>query len=453
MPSIPKTQTLNATSVDILNAIRNSASDSYRDYVPVAAESDASLREIGAVIMEYPALQNEFLDVLVNRIGRVIITNKMYTNPWAMFKRGTMEFGETIEEIFVDLAKPFEYDPSVAEKEVFKREMPSLKVAFHIINYKKFYKVTVQREQLRQAFLSWEGINNLITKIIDSMYAASNYDEFQAMKYMLAIHLLNGNFYPVTIPTVSDTNMKAIASAIKGVSNNIEFMSGSYNKAGVSTYTNKNSQYLIVNSKFDASMDVDVLSSAFNMDKADFFGHRVMIDGFGSLDTKRLDLLFEEDPNYHKFTQEELKALDTIPAVLVDKDWFMILDNLYDFSSIYNGQGLYWNYFLHVWKTFSASPFNTAIAFVPGTPTVNSVTVSPTSVSASAGQQIQLSAKVNTENFASQEVTWSSNNEEYATVDVHGLVTLSESATGSIEITATSVYDKEKTAKCTITVE
>ena len=70
MPTIPSTRGLNATSVDILNAIRNSATANYRDYVPVATQSTDSIRAIGAVIMNFPALQNEFLTALVNRIGR-----------------------------------------------------------------------------------------------------------------------------------------------------------------------------------------------------------------------------------------------------------------------------------------------------------------------------------------------------------------------------------------------
>lgn len=76
MPTIPKTQTLNASSVDILNAIRNSASTNYRDFVPKASNTAESIRRIGEIVMQYTPLQNEFLNALVNRIARVIITSK-----------------------------------------------------------------------------------------------------------------------------------------------------------------------------------------------------------------------------------------------------------------------------------------------------------------------------------------------------------------------------------------
>lgn len=407
MPTIPNRVTLTGSSVDILNAIRNSATANYRGYVPEATNSAESIREIGAVIMDYPALQNEFLTALVNRIGRVMITSKMYSNPWSIFKQGTLEFGETIEEIFVNIAKPFEYDPSVAENKVFKRETPDVRAAFHVLNYQKFYKATIQNEQLRQAFLSWSGITDLIAKIVDSMYTAANYDEFQTMKYMLARHILNGELFAKQIPTVQESNMKSIISTIKGVSNNFEFMSSKYNLAGVANYSLKENQYLIMNSDFDATMDVEVLASAFNMDKADFMGHRVLVDSFGNLDTDRLNLLFANDPNYTPLTSAEIAALDAVPAVLVSSDWFMIFDNLYNFTEQYNGEGLYWNYWYHVWKTFSISPFANSVVFVPGAPAISSVSVSPSSASIGAGQSVLLSAEVTTTNFASKAVDWS----------------------------------------------
>ena len=448
----PQIKTLTNGSVDILNVIRTNATQNYRDYVPKATADADSIREIGAVIMDYPSLQNEFLSALVNRIGRVMITSKMYDNPWSMFKKGLLEFGETIEEIFVNIAKPFQFDPGVAESTVFKREIPDVRSAFHIMNYQKFYKATVQNDQLRQAFLSWQGITDLIAKIVDSMYTAANYDEFQTMKYMLARHILKGQMYTVTIPTVESNNMKSIVSTVKAVSNNYEFMSSKYNLAGVQTFTRKDEQYILVNSNFDATMDVEVLASAFNMDKAQFLGQRVLVDSFGSLDTDRLGVLFADDKTYKEPTSDELKALDAIPAILVDKDFFMIFDNFYNFTEQYNGEGLYWNYWYHVWKTFSVSPFANNALFVPGTPSITSVTVSPATANVAVGQRVQLSAVVVTENFASQAVEWSVSPDTNVSVDSSGMVSIGEGATGEIVVTATSIFDSTKKGTATLTV-
>ena len=451
MATTPKVVTLTNSSVDILNAIRNNATQNYRDYVPKATPNAESIRQIGAIIMDYPALQNEFLSALVNRIGRVLITSKMYDNPWAFFKKGLLEFGESVEEIFVNIAKPFQFDPAVAETNVFKREIPDVRAAFHIMNYQKYYKATISNDQLRQAFLSWQGISDLIAKIVDAMYTGANYDEFQTMKYMLARHILDGHMYPVEIAEVETANMKSIVSVVKGVSNKFTFLSPNYNLAGVQTYTAKNDQYMLINSQFDATMDVEVLASAFNMDKAEFSGRRVLVDSFGSLDTARLAELFAGDSTYVEISSDELEALDAIPAVLVDRNWFMIFDNFYNFTEQYNGEGLYWNYWYHVWKTFSVSPFANNALFIPGKPSVTSVTVSPGSATVAAGQSVQLSANVVTTNFAPKSVTWTVDS-DYATVDNSGKVTVLSTAPAStnITVTATSTYDTSKKGTATV---
>lgn len=454
MPVKPKIRTLTTSAADILNVIRNNASVDYRNYVPKADTNDVeSIRTIGAIIMDYPALQNEFLNALVNRIGRVMITSKMYSNPIAFFKKGVLEYGESIEEIFVNIAKVQEFNPEIAEQEVFKRVVPDVRAAFHIMNYQKFYKATVSQEQLKQAFLSWDGVTDLIARIVDSMYTGANYDEFLVMKYLLARHILDGRVYPVTVPTVTAENAKAIITTVKGVSNKLTFMNSEYNPAAVRTFTDKADQYMIVNSVFDATMDVNVLASAFNMDKAEFLGHRVLIDGFGDLDVARLREIFAGDPTYNEPSQEELAALNAIPAVIVDKDWFMVFDMLTQFTEQYNGQGLNWNYFYHVWKTFSVSPFANSVLFVPGTPSVTSVTVSPTTATVQKGGSVSLSAVVATEYFAPQTVVWTSSADDVK-VSAAGVVTVDADASSTTAtITATSAFDGTKKATCTVTVK
>lgn len=452
MPIKPEIRTLTNSSVDVLNAIRNSATTNYQNYVPIATPNADSVRQIGAVLMDFPALQNEFLHALINRIGRVIVSSKMYSNPWSVFKKGYLEFGETVEEIFVNIAKPFTYSPDTAAAKYMAREIPDVRSAFHPMNYQKFYKATVQQDDLRKAFLSWAGVNELISRIIGSMYTGAAYDEFLVMKYLLARRILNGQIKPVTVLTISRQTAEDNISTIKGVSNDMEFMSPEYNMAGVPSPCEKGDQYLIMSSKFDAIADVSVLAMAFNMNKADFAGHKILVDSFGKLDTTRLAELFAGDPTYEEISSDELAALDAIPAVLVSREFFQIFDNLERVADDYNGEGLYMQYWLHVWKTFSTSPFANAALFVPGTPTVSGVTISPSAVSASAGQSVSFSANVATEYFAPQAVVWSSSSEDVV-INAAGIATISTTAKkGAATITATSIFNPEKSATATLTI-
>ena len=460
MPTKPQIVTLTNSSVDVLNAIRNNASINYQNYVPVATPDANSIREIGAVIMDYTALQNEFLSALVNRIGRVLVTSRMYDNPLAMFKRGILDMGETVEEIFINLAKPYQFDPAVAEKEVFKREIPDVRTAFHTMNYQKFYKATVTQDQLRTAFLTWEGIIDLISKIVNAMYTSANYDEFLVMKYMLAKNILNGRLYPVSVGAGATT--ADVVTSIKGTSNKLTFMSNKFNPANVTTHSLKENQYVLVNSDFDSKMNVDVLATAFNMDKAEFMGHVILVDGFGELDVERLDIIFSDDDTYTHFTSAELEALNEIPVVLVDGDYFMIFDNMINFTENYNGEGLYWNYFYHTWKTFSVSPFANATVFVPNAPVVTSVTLTPdiVNVASNFNGSIPLGVTVDTTGFASKVVNFeittdiSGDTGFNATVSGGGVVTITQTPTAntpdSITVRATSDVDTSKYDECVI---
>ena len=161
--------------------------------------------------------------------------------------------------------------------------------------------------------------------------------------------------------------------------------------------------------------------------------------------------MFAGDSTYEKISSDELEALDAIPAVLVDRNWFMIFDNFYNFTEQYNGEGLYWNYWYHVWKTFSVSPFANNALFIPGTPDVTSVTVSPGRATVVAGQSVQLSANVVTTNFAPKSVTWTVDS-EHATVDNSGKVTVLSTAPAStnITVTATSTYGTGKKGTATV---
>lgn len=456
MPTQPKNKKLAANTVDILNVIRNNATHNYKDYVPEASEDIDSIRAIGNIIMSMPNLQNEFISSLVNRIAMVLITSKSYENPWRFFKKGLLEYGETVEDIFVNLAKVNSFDQETAEDEVFKREKPDVRAAFHTMNYQKFYKVTISDRELRQAFLSLDGVTDLIAKIVESVYTSANYDEFLVMKYMLAQAILDGRLYVEEIAQVSAANMKSIASKLKSVSNKLEFMTNKYNIAGVMTHSVKADQYLLVDADFDATMDVEVLASAFNMTKAEFLGNRVLCDSFGDLDTDRLAEIFEGDDTYVEITSEQLTALKAIPAVLVDRNFFMIFDNMFEFTENYNGQGLYWNYFYHTWKTFSMSPFANSIVFVAGEPSITSVTVTPATATTGKGQKLNLDAVVVTANFAPQSVVWSVDSTSAADgvkINIYGELSVpADASVETITVTATSTFDSTKTGTATITV-
>lgn len=414
-----------------------------------------SIHNIGAAIMDYQPYQNAFLSALVNRIGRVIITSKLWRNPWAPFKKGYLEFGETVEEIFVNIAKPHSFDPNVAEKEVFKRELPDVRAAFHTMNFQKFYKVTISNDQLRQAFLSWQGITDLIAKIVDSLYTGMEKDEFVTMKYMLCRAILNGMLYVEEQAPVANDNYKPMVAGFREMSTLLTYLTPNYNAAGVENATSRDNQYIIISAALEALIDVEVLAQAFNMGKADFLGHLVVVDSFSQHDLNRLEELFGDDESYTAFTSAELATLQNVNSAVIDGDFFMVFDNYLQFTENYNGQGLYWQYFYHTWKTFSISPFANAVVFYGAESKITDVTVTPATANVSAGSSFQLSANVAGTGLIKKTVTWSIEGETSSGTTIDGSsgvlhVASDEPADTEITVTATAVDNKKGTATITI---
>ena len=351
---------LNARSIDIVNVIRQNASYEYQSLVP-EIQSEKDLPAVGEALYGYPALANQFVNALVNRIAVVRVKSATFNNDLAELKKGYLEFGETVEEVFVEMAKAREFSVEKAEAREFKRTLPDVRSAFHCINWKVQYPVTIQNEDLRMAFLSAEGVTDLITKIVDQVYTAAEYDEYLLFKYLMIKAIAHGKAKAIPVDT---SDIKNSAVAFRGTSNMLRFVKTEYNLAGVHTTTPIDDQYIFMDASFNAQYDVNVLASAFNMDKADFTGKLKLIDDWSTFDNDRFSEIIENTDYIEPVTAEELAITASVKAVLCDREWFQVYDNLAQFTEKFVSAGIYWNYNYHTWKTVSSSPFSNFVVFM-----------------------------------------------------------------------------------------
>lgn len=425
-----------ADGVKLLNTIRANSSAVYQDRIPEATAEN--IHDVGDAILSFEAQANEFVNALINRIGLVILNNRMASNPLAALKKGRLAVGETIEEVYIDVIKAQTYDPRAAQDTLFKRHLPNVLSVFHSVNSELNYPLTISNEQLRKAFLSYDSLDRFIAGLVDSMYKSATLDEFILMKQLISEYGEGGRFIvePITAVTDAATAREAMIK-IKAVSDGMTIFNNAMNYAGVWTSTPKEDQYLITTPDFNARMDVDVLAAAFHMDKAEFAGHVIVVDNIGDL------------------------ADNGIEAILVDKNWYQVYDYLRTFKTAYNGEGLYWNYFYHVWTVYSLSPFSNAVAFGSTTATVTALTVTPTTATVKAGGSVQLETAVTGAGNPTSKCTFAiaGATDPETTVSTMGRVILGSLERGSlgtgknqITVTATSVQDTSKTATCTITV-
>jgi len=261
-------------------------------------------------------------------------------------------------------------------------------------------------------------MNTLVDKIINTLFVSDENDEFQIMKGMIQRYATEGKFRPITVTAVTDeATAKAALAVIKEHSNRMTFMRTDYNFCGVNNHTPKEDQIVLIDPKFDALVDVEVMASAFNMDKADFIGRRILIDDFG--------------------------GLSNVLCAVVDREWFMCFDRLISSEQVYNPRGLYYNHFLHHHGVYSCSPFENAVLFVTAAQTVTAIDIftptGATSATAAAKETIQLVTVATGTNIPYAKCTWTSSDDDVATVNSMGTVYVK--TTDEVTITATSLYN------------
>ena len=432
--------------------------------LPVQGESIAP---IGKIIMSNERFKNAFINT-INLIGLTVIDRNYWEDPWEGFtERGTLNYGQSVRELIVDIADVYDYNTYANNPTHFLQNVvPNVYNYIHEVNYQKFYKTTTSDEQMAMAFNTEGGLMDLIEKIIGSLYEGYKYDKYIVNKYMLCRRILDGTITSVEIDGYNSLTPRQRVAFIKNISNKMTFRSPNYNPAGVRVATPFADQIMILNTDFEADLSTDVLATSFFIDQAKFKTDLALIDGYGNHDTARLTELLGSA--YIPFTDAELTALAGITCVIIDREFFQdynySLDNAADgatngtrSTNFYNPETLKNNHWLHTWKVISTSPFKQAVVFTKDvTPAVSSVTVSPSTAVVTQGQSLQLTATVVTTGFANKAVTWTvatSTEGADATITEAGVLTISANtpAEASFTVTATSVYDTTKTGTATVT--
>ena len=334
---------------EVLNTIRDNASATYQERIPEATRDNLETIRYAMIDSDNIQVANEFMETLLNKLIKSVVHTKLFSNPLKGLKKGTKPLGDTIEEIYNNFIKGTVFDQTGAE--LLKRTLPDTKTVYHRMNYKMQYPITVSREQLSKAFISYDALNSYITNIINTLYNSAELDEFMNVKELINSALTKNAMKTVTIvdPLLSKENGQEFIKTVKTISELMVFPSTEYNgyltaqstdTKGIITFSRKGEQVLIIDAATNTSVAVDVLASTFNMSVAEFNDTRkIVIDSFPDKDVR---------------------------AVLVDEAFFQVYDDLFTLTSFYNGQGLYTNYYLNVWQTLAYSILVNAVAFKVG---------------------------------------------------------------------------------------
>lgn len=290
---------------EILNQILTNASMEYQNVVPEALGYGGNVSDVFA---QYPTAKNEFINTLTNQVVRSVIYSKVFHNPLQMFHGGKLEVGQSIEQLFVEMAEVkgfLEMEQSDEVKDLIGTAKPDVHALYVSRNYAYKSKVSISEEQIAGAFRSPDGLAQLVNHLASSIVSGIYYQEFKDMKAIINAHaqgkylarvdatgkmvetkltntvLPNGQSAKVVNIGAKGTDEekgKAVSEAVRGLAGRLRFPSTEYNSAKVLTWTNPEDLVFITTPEMVAKLDVNVMAQAFNVSLAELNVRTVIVD-------------------------------------------------------------------------------------------------------------------------------------------------------------------------------
>lgn len=367
----PKTE-IKADAQTVLNTIRNNMSPAFRDVVPMV-KTAADVHAFGNAVLGSGQWMNEFTGLL-GQYAAQFVSVRSYKNPLRVFNKGMLEVGESVENIYVNLIKPEGYTADTANPgDVFKTNRPDTRFVFHPVNRKTLYRVTINQDELTQAFSSINGVTDLVSRVIGRLEDSAQLDEFILTKWILArAYLDNEAAVKVTIPALTKTTSDDALIKIQEASADMTAIDSSANIAGVPSSTPVDAQHVMMCNHAAAVLQVGSLAHAFQLSEAEYRNNFIAVNSFkfNTVETERLTALMDEAKeqgliaDYTPFTTDELAKLAKVAGVVFDVNFLMIFDRLHKATTQYDAAHLNTNQFLHIWQVISYNPFVNVRYFV-----------------------------------------------------------------------------------------
>lgn len=397
-----------------LNVLRQDASSQFQEVVPVVDEN-TSIEAYSAPLLNTPKFMNEFVDVLVQRIVYTqLVDNKIFNNPLKVLEGDKIPLGYLGQEIFINPAQGRNYDVDDFAGALKKYESDT-KVQYMYINFDKQYPVTIIRQELKQAFVSWDALDSYISGITNSLYNGYYIDEYKNTKALVTNAYRSNAVQIETVNAISDSDKaKAFVKKARTLFLNFQTPSSAYNawsKIGgygreIVTFTEPENIVMLIRNDIRANLDVDVLASAFNMDKATLLGNILPVDNFDIVD-KDGTVIYDGSK---------------ILGIICDKSWFRIKEQDIFMDDFRNANNRSINYYLNVIKMFNYSYFANAVVFATEQPTVAITGITPEKDEVTVEAESTTTVKLTVEpvNANSPTITVASSDSDVATATISG---------------------------------
>lgn len=418
-----------------LNKMREMSVDNgsiYHQYVPVVTDS-TTIGEFGLPILDAQNVNvmNDFVSLL-KKVVFTAVYNRTFNNPLAQLEGERMPLGNFIEDAYINPAKArgFNVNDFAGLLQKYEAEVA---VQYLAVNSDLQYQVTLTREKIRNAFTSWSDLENLISGYVNSLYNGAYITRYNQAKGLVTAAYTGNNIQYETVSAVtSQQTGEALIKKMRAAYSKMQIPSTRYNawnkvkggKLALKTWTAPEDIVFLISADVEASVDVDVLSKAFNLTRAEFLGRAIVVDDF------------------NQYNDDGTVAVDgsAIQAMICDRAWFKIKTQDFAMDEFYNANSRCWTYYLNDVRMINYSLFANAVAFVTEAPVVNAtaITAGEDSATVAAGSKVTVPFELTPAN-ATTTVTVASSAEGKATAQIKGkTVEITGVEAGSATITLTA---------------
>lgn len=391
-----------------LNALRELSSPLYHEYIPVIDDS-TDIAAFAQPIFDFPVVYNEFCNVLVNKLVFSQFKTMTFNNPLRVLEGDRIPLGFSGENVYTNPSQARSFNVNDFAGLLMKYEADT-KVEYWTCNTDIQYCVTVSRAQLKKAMTSWDNLAEYITQLSNSLYNGAYIDFYRYSKNIIsgAFKENRAVYEKITAVSSADT-AKAFVEKARELFLNFQLPSTQFNAwaknggAGkpVTTWSRPEDIVMVIRNDIRAKLDVEVLASAFNIDKTTLLGNIITVDNFDSYD------------------DEGNKVYDgnSIVGILADKSWFKIKTQDFWMEDFYNPNNRTMQYYLNVQRGYNMSLFANGVIFATADPEVAATEVKfiEEDGAVKAGEKITLHVET-TPFTANPTLSYSSSNTSYATV-------------------------------------
>lgn len=311
------------SDVDVFNSFLRSLPQNYSRDIDLATAGFENIVSVGSQILADEDVTNAWISNLIDRIGMVLFDEISLENPLRVFKKGLMPNGKIIQEIAVDTATGYRFNPQIAETELYKRVKPNVANLVHVADRNMTYPATFQDQYLNDAFTSFDQLDQFVTGLIRSMINGNEDDLFFDTKLLISKAASTGNVPFMSYDPSQIKNLqKQLIKTVAGFNINNRDFNRAYgpNKPGIKSRTSPQDLVVIMDIDTKANLDVDFWAQIFNPKKADMDIRIVVIDQFEDIwqytqDTTVTSAMINVDAGSDPYVDpREFKVGDVIKA-------------------------------------------------------------------------------------------------------------------------------------------